>query len=106
MSLKVSRSIDSVPRYRVKRWWRQAATAPRGCAGYDLIEKCEPRDPDSWGRVSYMTPATTTPETNVSAPTAVIANGRVNASAMSPAAIAFTLPFAITAVGALTFVSG
>src|SRR2546429_9198327 len=47
------------------------------------------RDPlDRSGRVSYMTPATTTPETKVSAAIAVIAKGMVNASARSPAAIA------------------
>jgi hypothetical protein len=42
------------------------------------------------GRVSYMTPATTTPETKVSAAMAPIAKGMVKASAKSPAAIAPT----------------
>src|SRR5438309_1931459 len=43
-----------------------------------------------WGRVSTITPATTTPEANVRAAIALIANGTLNASARSPAAIAPT----------------
>lgn len=63
---------------------RNDGKALRCVTDQDMTRKLADRS----GRVSYMTPATTTPETKVSAAVAPIAKGMLNASARSPAAIA------------------
>src|SRR2546430_14463155 len=63
---------------------RNDGKALRCVTGQDMTRKPADRS----GRVSYMTPATTTPETKVNAAMAPIAKGMVKASASTPAAIA------------------
>ena len=52
------------------------------------IERDETGALERLGRVSYMTPATTTPDPKVSVAIVAMAKGMLNASAKSPAAIA------------------